>query len=254
MAAGHSPPGAGERIVVVKEDRLRAAGIADAARWACPGAEVTVCHTAAEARAVLRAAPAALGLIGLDLPDQDGLDFLAIDARERWCGRILVVSARNDERTRHVLRTARIDGFFDCGREAAAGLVPAIRRVMAGGYYRPAGGLDPLENENGSLAQLLTETQLLVFAVIGAGLDDREAAEVLGMGESTVQTHRKHIMQKLGLHHRAELMTEALRRGVVRWNKAGKVITPGLEEALAARATRSRDPFGRAPAGRGTGA
>ncbi|MBC7369574.1 MAG: response regulator transcription factor [Undibacterium sp.] len=246
-------PAVRERIVVVKGDRLRAAVIAEAAREACPAGEVIVCHSAADAVVVFGAEPAALGLIGLDLPDRDGLDLVALAGRERWCGRLMVVSGRSDERTRHVLRTARIDEFFNSAREEVEGLVHAIRRVRAGGYYLTAGALDPVENEVGALAQILTETELQVFAVIGAGLDDAQAAEVLDMGEATVQSHRKHVMKKLRLHHRSELMREALRRGVVRFTPSGEVLTPGLGEVLAARGGRSRDRFGPARPSRAAG-
>lgn len=236
-----------ERIVIVKWDRLRADAIARAAREICPEAEIALYHTADEATKSLRSAPARLGLIGLTLPDSDGLDLLVCAGRERWFERILVVSGRRDERSRHGLRTARIDGFFDCSSEDPAGLPAAIRCVVEGGFHfspewlaKPAGS----DRRLATLAQLLTETELQVFAVLGDGSDDRQAAARLGMGVTTVHSHRQHIMRKLGVQSRTELMREALRRGVVRFTETGRVLTPGLEHALAERASRSRDPFG----------
>ena len=234
-----------ERIVVVKGDRLRAEGVAHAALAACPDADVTVLQSAAAAAASLRAEPATLGLIGLDLPDQDGLDLLALIDRERWCRRVLVITGRRDERTLQVLRGARIDGCFDLTAEPAAALVAAIREVATGGTYFRPGRLESgrIAAAGPTLAQILTDMELRVFAVVGDGSDDRQAAERLGLSAATVHNHRQNLMRKLGVQTRAELMREALRRGVVRFTETGGVLTPGLEQALAERAARSRDPF-----------
>jgi len=241
-----------ERIVVVKAERLWAETIARAAREACPDADVTVCDTAAAATASLRAAPAALGLFGLALPDQDGLDLLAMADCERWCRRVMIVTGRRDERTLQVLRRARIDGWFDIAAEPSGELVAAIRKVVAGGAFFSAGVLLADKFPAGgppTLGQLLSETELLIFAVIGDGSDDRQAAARLGLSETTVHNHRQHLMRKLGVQTRTELMREAIRRGVVRFTTTGIALTPGTERALDDRAAGSRDPFGAARRG-----
>jgi two-component system response regulator NreC len=46
--------------------------------------------------------------------------------------------------------------------------------------------------------------------MIGEGMTNREIAEELHLTVRTVQTHRTHIMQKLDLHSRAELMRSAV--------------------------------------------
>lgn len=242
------PAKSNERIVVVKSDRLRADGIVRAAREVYPEADITLCRSAAEAIMSLRAAPAALGLVGLMLPDMDGLDFLARAGRERWFDRIMVVSGRKDERTRQSLREAQIDGFFDIAVECPSGLVAAIRQVAGGGaYFSPGvlGSASVVLRGAATVEQLLTETELRVFAVVGDGSDDGEAAARLRMGVATVHSHRKNIMRKLGVQTRTKLMLEAIWRGVVRLTEAGRVLTPGQEEALATRAARVPDIFSR---------
>ncbi|MDP6349234.1 MAG: response regulator transcription factor [Chloroflexota bacterium] len=56
----------------------------------------------------------------------------------------------------------------------------------------------------------LTERELEVLRMIGEGMTNREIAENLNLTVRTVQTHRTHIMQKLDLHNRAELMRGAV--------------------------------------------
>ena len=43
----------------------------------------------------------------------------------------------------------------------------------------------------------------------------REVAEILGVSNATVETHRARILQKLGIHNTAELVLFAVRRGIV---------------------------------------
>ena len=44
---------------------------------------------------------------------------------------------------------------------------------------------------------------------------NREIAELLVISLNTVQTHRLHIMEKLNLHNRTELIKYAIRRGLI---------------------------------------
>jgi DNA-binding NarL/FixJ family response regulator len=224
------------RILVVEWKLFFATTVARCAEDVFPTAEIVVCHSAAEARAEGRAKQATLGLFGLTFPDMDGLDLLAEICRERsTAARLMVVSDRDDERSRNVLRTVPIDGYFDCGAESQGALRGAMLKVGSGGRYFSAsfeGETSRLRNE-APLSALLTATQLQVFAVIGDGTDDRCAAGRLNLSEKTIHTHRQRIMYKLGVQTRAELMLAAIRRGVVRVTEKG-VLRPGFEAALAA--------------------
>lgn len=61
----------------------------------------------------------------------------------------------------------------------------------------------------------LSEREKQVLRLIGEGQTTQEIAEVLGISASTVQTHRAHIMEKLNLRRRSELMKYAVRRGFI---------------------------------------
>ncbi|HSP56416.1 MAG TPA: LuxR C-terminal-related transcriptional regulator, partial [Dehalococcoidia bacterium] len=47
------------------------------------------------------------------------------------------------------------------------------------------------------------------------GKTSQQIAEELFVSVNTVQTHRAHIMEKLQLHNRTELIRYALRRGLI---------------------------------------
>ena len=52
--------------------------------------------------------------------------------------------------------------------------------------------------------------------LLADGKANKEIAEVLGISVKTAMSHREHVMQKLDLHSRTDLIRFALRRGVIR--------------------------------------
>jgi DNA-binding NarL/FixJ family response regulator len=63
---------------------------------------------------------------------------------------------------------------------------------------------------------LLTDREKEVLQLLAEGKSNKDVAAVLGIGLSTVETHRANIMQKLALHNTAELVLYAVRKGIVR--------------------------------------
>ena len=106
------------------------------------GHRVRTAATVADALTAMDAVPPDMVVLDLTLPDGDGLDLIAERRRERRVDKILVVSGRRDEQTRHCLRHTHIDGFYDCSTGTAAELGAAIRAVVAGGRWFGAGTVD----------------------------------------------------------------------------------------------------------------
>ncbi|MFQ5826797.1 MAG: response regulator [Dehalococcoidia bacterium] len=103
-------------------------------------------------------------------------------------------------------------------------LVGALRTIVQGGVYvsplivkKLAG--DYLQrvkvgDEERSYAQL-TKREREVLRLLAEGKTNREIADQLCMGVNTVQTHRLHIMEKLNLHNKADLIKYAIRKGLI---------------------------------------
>src|SRR5689334_11931987 len=62
---------------------------------------------------------------------------------------------------------------------------------------------------------LLTDREREVLQLVAEGRTNREAAAVLNLSVTTVETHRTHILQKLGLHSVPELILYAVRKGII---------------------------------------
>ena len=62
---------------------------------------------------------------------------------------------------------------------------------------------------------LLTDREREILQLIAEGRTNKEVANVLNISLTTVETHRTHILQKLGLHSVPELILYAVRKGII---------------------------------------
>jgi len=99
-------------------------------------------------------------------------------------------------------------------------LVEAIRRAAAGeSYLNPRLGARIAAEPPPGATDDLSEREVDVLRLIALGYTNAEIAEQLFLSVRTVETHRSHIQQKLGLSSRAELVGYALERGLVNSGK-----------------------------------
>jgi DNA-binding NarL/FixJ family response regulator len=222
------------RIVIAKPMKLYAETLVVVCQKVFPGAEVQVYCRGLDALAGLREHPADLLVLGLAFQDIDGLDLLDPIAHEKLAARILVDSPRRDEFSLLVLRTARFDGFIDASSEGLDSMMIALRQVADGhGYISQTVRHNLVDRlEANALGQRLTRAEIRVLSVIGDGSDNDEGAQRLGLTPSTVQTHRRNIMRKLGVSTSAKLVREAVRLGVVRITPRGVFLRSGTQIKL----------------------
>src|ERR1051326_2313029 len=96
----------GRYVLIIKWDAFRAAVLQRCVAEAIPSCQTVVCHSGEHALRQMRVCPAWMALLGLALPDTDGLDLLDVMQREYLARRILVVTGRHDERSQTVLRSS----------------------------------------------------------------------------------------------------------------------------------------------------
>ena len=93
-------------------------------------------------------------------------------------------------------------------------LYSSVTRMVVENYLEKpkAGGHEAAHGYNTSL----TEREREVLALVASGYTCREIAETLFISIKTVETHKAHIMVKLNLHKRAELVRYAIDKGILR--------------------------------------
>jgi DNA-binding NarL/FixJ family response regulator len=95
-------------------------------------------------------------------------------------------------------------------------LVEAIRRVAAGErYVEPDLGAQLVVADNVPALDPLSERERDVLHLLALGHTNQEIGKSLFISVRTVDTHRAHIMRKLRLETRAELVLFALSNGLI---------------------------------------
>jgi DNA-binding NarL/FixJ family response regulator len=170
-----------------------------------------------------------LFITGVKIEDMDGLEHL-----EPFIERdlpILILTSRGDTRTFNLLRSVRYDGIYDGIVEGLANLRTALESVMERQLYVSPTFVPHLKKPKNITLDALTEKEQMVLSVVGDGSDDQQAAGRLGLSHYTVNTHRKTIMAKLGLHHKGQLMLYALQHGYVQVGPRG-IYYPGFQRRI----------------------
>jgi DNA-binding NarL/FixJ family response regulator len=133
--------------------------------------------------------------------------------------KVLVLSMQDDPRYVREAFDAGASGYVL--KEAAdSEVVSAVRAVAAGErYVHPVLGarLIAAEAEERKRAEVdpLSEREREVLRLLALGHTNQEIAKMLYISVRTAETHRAHIMQKLGLSSRAELVRYALSEGLL---------------------------------------
>lgn len=162
-------------------------------------------------------------LMDIAMPGLGGIE-AAIELRKQGSrAKILILSQYEDREYVRRLLKAGVSGYV-LKKSAGAELANAIRAVHRGGLV-----LDPevartaMEEGGGAASgaaqdpyESLTDREKQVLKLVAEGRSNKEVAEVLGISVKTAMSHREHVMEKLGVHNRTELVRFAIKRGVIR--------------------------------------
>jgi two-component system, NarL family, response regulator NreC len=158
-------------------------------------------------------------LLDVVMPDQSGLEAIPTLLHEHPETKILVLSMQDDPRYVREAFGAGASGYVL--KEAAdTEVVAAIREVAGGGrYVHPALGARLVAAESAEAKRAeedpLSEREREVLRLLALGHTNQEISTQLYISVRTAETHRAHIMQKLRLSSRAELVRYALEQGLM---------------------------------------
>jgi DNA-binding NarL/FixJ family response regulator len=114
----------------------------------------------------------------------------------------------------YLLKNLEAESFFDLLDRALAGepaLTPALSRKVLQAFSQPATGRAQPEDPDA-----LTEREREVLELMVDGVtSNRQLASRLNVSENTVKFHVRNILDKLHLHNRAQVVSHALRQGMI---------------------------------------
>ncbi|MFN4326715.1 MAG: response regulator [Azonexus sp.] len=165
-----------------------------------------------------------LVLLDLALPSIDGFAGLDILRRRYPAMPVAVVSAFDDTPTVTRVLNLGASGFIPKAFSGEA-LLSAVRAVLAGNIFRPAGQsaaptldaetpIPPAKNGVRPEEVGLTERQAQVLALMVRGLTNRDIADQLGLSEGTVKIHATAVFKTLGVSSRTQALVAAARYGI----------------------------------------
>lgn len=170
-----------------------------------------------------------LVLTDLILPGRNGLELIK-DLRATHPDLPVLVLSMHDEMIYAERCLAAGARGYIMKETAAENLIHAIRTVLAGGVFASPAVMDhflrSLSNSNGRSApgfpiKRLTDREIEVFELIGSGKGNQEIASLLAISCRTIDAHRSHIREKLGVADGNELT-----RYAIRWVEAGDLLNP----------------------------
>ncbi len=207
IADDHSIVREGVRMILDSEDDFEVVGEASTGREALE-----------EAR---RLRPDVV-VMDISMPDMTGIEATGKISGELPAVQVMGLTMHEDEgyvfellkagAAGYVLKRAAAEDLVAAVRAAHQGeafLYPSVAKVVIQDFLHRATAQDQATLDG------LTDREREVLTLIAEGLTNQEIAGRLFISIKTVQTHRAHIMEKLNLHDRTELVRYAIRKGLI---------------------------------------
>ncbi|MEI6078013.1 MAG: response regulator transcription factor [Verrucomicrobiota bacterium] len=178
----------------------------------------------AQAHAAIGLARPAAVIVDITLGSQNGIELIK-DLKVRHPDLPLLVHSIHDE-TIYAERCLRAGAKgYVMKQENSELLLRALRQILKGEVFvSPAMNSQLLQqlsdNRSGkgtTAAERLSDRELEVFELLGRGHRTKEVACLLHLSDKTIQTHREHIKEKLGIKDAVSLVRRA-----VQWVESGK--------------------------------
>jgi two-component system response regulator NreC len=157
------------------------------------------------------------------MPELNGIEATRQILKRVEGAKILVLSMHGDDVYVRQALKAGARGYLLKDSEDLD-LIKAVKAIRAGGsFFSPPVSKVVLSGYLGDKAEgaeedgvaRLTDREREVLQLIAEGKTNKEVAHALSVSVNTVETHRKHIMEKLDLHNTAELVRFAIRTKIV---------------------------------------
>ncbi|MCA9508908.1 MAG: response regulator transcription factor [Myxococcales bacterium] len=123
----------------------------------------------------------------------------------------------------YLLKGAKAQKIYEALSDVYQGgtvIQPSLARQLLKYFSMPLEGVPSLSQKQGptrttELGMVLSMRELECLQIIAKGLNNTEAAQVLGISTTTIRTHLEHIYQKLDVNNRLEAVTEGIRQGII---------------------------------------
>ena len=201
------------RILLADDHAVLRGGLKQILAEEFPEAEFGEAGTTREPLERLAQGPWSVLLLDVFMPGRSGLEVLAEVRQHHPEVPVLVLSSAPEEQLALRVLKSGASGYLN-KQVAAENLVPAVKKLMAGGRYVTSAMAERLAAEAGrthqSPHQRLSDREFQVMHLIVAGKTLKEIAAELSLSVKTISTFHTRIWQKIGVRNDVELARYAL--------------------------------------------
>ncbi len=211
------------RILIAEDHRIVRDGLRMLLQGEPDFVVVAEAETGREAVARAKENKPDLAILDISMPDLRGLEATRLIRTESPRTQVLILTMHESDEyffraleagaSGYVLKKAATQDLIAAARAVARGeafLYPSVAKKLIGDYvHRFQSG-----SEEGGYSSL-SEREREVLMLLAEGLSNQEIADRLAITQSTLQTHRAHILDKLGLRTTADLIKYAVQHGLV---------------------------------------
>ena len=213
------------RILLVDDHDLVLQGLKRIVECSLPEIK-NVCTASSGQEALLLIASQRFNLFVLDmeLPDISGMDIIVRIREKDPQARIIVNTMHEEIWFIKNLIQCSVDGILFKSIDSTK-IAEAIRRVLDGEtYYCPYAEhvRAQMKRSDEGRREELTLRELDVLKRISEGKNTQEIAQELCVSTNTVDTHRRHLMDKLDARNVADLIMTAISNGIIPIRKCGR--------------------------------
>jgi DNA-binding NarL/FixJ family response regulator len=213
------------RILLVDDHHIVRRGVAGVIEDARP--EWEVCGEASTGREAVAAAASLkpdVVVMDISMPDMNGLEATREILKNNPGTEVLILSVHESDQIVHDVLAAGARGYIlkqDAGTELIAALeavrlhrvffTARVSEVVLSGYLgRAAAGTLP-----DAPFSRLSPREIQIVQLVAESKSNKEVSNLLHLSVKTVESHRAHIMEKLGIHSVTELVRYAIRNNIV---------------------------------------
>jgi DNA-binding NarL/FixJ family response regulator len=202
------------RILVADDHAVVRSGLIQILTEALSGVVCREAGNSEEAVAAVRKQDWDLVILDIGLPGKNGLETLRDLKRIRPRLPVLFLSIHPEEQ--YATRVLKAGGAGYLTKDSAPSrLIDAVRTALAGRRYVSPALAERLAqylavDTKDSVGEALSDRELQVLCMLGAGKTVTQIADKLGLSVKTVSTYRSRIMVKLGAESTAALIRVAV--------------------------------------------
>lgn len=211
-----------QNVVIVDDHEILRAGLISLLEEEADIQVIGEANTGHDAIAIVESERPDVVIMDVAMPDMDGIEATRILVEKVEGVKVLALSMHADQKYITDMIDAGASGYLlkECAMEELAFALRSIRKYNF--YISPSVSnvvleryLKPFEPNEALLNQTsLSGREREVLQLVADGWSTSAIAEHFSLSVKTVETHRKHIMDKLNLHNVASLTKFAIRCGL----------------------------------------